>query len=340
VNLQVPPGCSVVAFADLFGGLSRAEAALAESVRELWRRKNFDDLLFLLLLLIDACVEPVPRVSMTAGGGGGSLGLIWCMLTNCREEVVACVTDPECKAALDCLTGCGLNDQVCSYQCIVSHESPLFERFSQCVLQRHNCMKNAAEVPAEPVVEPMAEFRGQPLTHEAAEEILIGWLGKERHSWKVVTGQNAAYDIFPNQHQIFYRGKRKRSFWYDPVFQARKFDGELVWRRRHYRVRRGKVPGTFYFSVLDNGVISNEFWRIADAADDLTWTVLYYAGAASAAGQAYTGAVFATRDGQWPAESEFARVEAAHAKCGIKLWELFEVENYPCPDAPLGLLDD
>ncbi len=52
-----------------------------------------------------------------------------------------------------------------------------------------------------------------------------------------------------------------------------------MWRRRHYRVRRGPVPGTFFFSVLDNGVISNEFWRIADAAEDLSWTVLYYAGA-------------------------------------------------------------
>ena len=43
----------------------------------------------------------------------------------------------------------------------------------------------------------------------------------------------------------------------------RKFDGEMVWRRRHYRVRRAEQPGTFFFSVLDNGVISSEFWRYA-----------------------------------------------------------------------------
>ena len=43
---------------------------------------------------------------------------------------------------------------------------------------------------------------------------------------------------------------------------------EDVWRRRHYRVRRGNVPGQFYFSVLDNGVTSNEFWRILDCADE------------------------------------------------------------------------
>jgi hypothetical protein len=27
---------------------------------------------------------------------------------------------------------------------------------------------------------------------------------------------NSAYDYFPNQHQIFYRGRREGSMWYDP----------------------------------------------------------------------------------------------------------------------------
>ena len=43
--------------------------------------------------------------------------------------------------------------------------------------------------------------------------------------------------------------------------QVKTLDGRLVWRRRHYRVRRAKQPGTFNFSVLDNGVISKEYWR-------------------------------------------------------------------------------
>ena len=157
-----------------------------------------------------------------------------------------------------------------------------------------------------------------------------------------MTGQNAAYDIFPNQHQIFYRGKGKRQFWYDPVFQAKTLGGDLVWRRRHYRVRRGKTPGTFYFSVLDNGVISNEYWRIVDVSDTLSWAVLYYSGAASAAGQAYTGAVFVTRDGKWPEPEgdSTERIKEAHLRCGIQMWELFVVDNYPCPDAPLDLIED
>ena len=53
-----------------------------------------------------------------------------------------------------------LNPQVCSYRCIVSYESPLFEKFSLCNLQKHNCLQNFAERPALPDVQPMPTFRG------------------------------------------------------------------------------------------------------------------------------------------------------------------------------------
>ena len=67
--------------------------------------------------------------------------------------------------------------QVCSYRCIVSHESQLLEDFSLCVLQKHNCLGKSAEIPALPDPPPMAAFRGEDLTHELAESLFIGWLG-------------------------------------------------------------------------------------------------------------------------------------------------------------------
>lgn len=111
----------------------------------------------------------------------------------------------------------------------------------------------------------------------------------------------------------------------------------MLWRRRHYRVKRDIVPGTFYFTVLDNGVTSREFWRIVDVKDDLSWGLFYYSGAAAAAGQSYTGAILVTRDGKWPPESEAPRISDALNKCGIKVWELYRVNNKGCPDPPLGL---
>lgn len=53
--------------------------------------------------------------------------------------------------------------------------------------------------------------------------------------------------------------------------------------------------------------------------------VFYYAGAATAAGQSYTGALLVSRDGSWPEDKDMARVEKAFDSCGIKLWELFPV---------------
>lgn len=58
--------------------------------------------------------------------------------------------------------------------------------------------------------------------------------------------------------------------------------------------------------------------------------VFYYAGAATVAGQSYTGALLVSRDGSWPEEQDMERVEKAFDTCGIKMWELFEVRRNDC----------
>ena len=86
--------------------------------------------------------------------------------------------------------------QVCSYRVLASYESPLLENFSRCILQKHNCLRNAAEIPMTPAPEPLASFRGDALTWEAAEDIFIGHLAEgraskpERFSWRVAAGKN------------------------------------------------------------------------------------------------------------------------------------------------------
>ena len=317
------------------------DAKLLQEAHELYSRKTPNDFVYMLLRMLDKCVTPLESV---AESDVSSLSVASCCLRNCWKASAQCALDENCRKAFQCLDNCGLNDQVCSYRCIVSYESQKFQEFSLCNLQKHNCLGNKAQRPKYPDVQPLTEWRGQALTHEAAEEIFEGWLVQKPWSWMVVCGQNPAYDIFPCQHQIFYYGKGGKSFWYDPVFKAITLDGRETWRRRHYRVKRGEQPGTFFFSVLDNGVTSNEYWRIVDVREDLSWAVFYYTGAASAAGQSYSGAVFVTADGQWPEEDEIPRVEQALAKCGIKFWEMYEVDNRCCDgsdsagEPPLGSL--
>lgn len=343
------------------------DALLLETAKELFDRHTPSDLLFSILLLVDSAVAPVGTLVKPRSTSFGTLA---CMVQHCAKEVVGCVTDTQCKAALDCLTACGLNDQVCSYRCLVSYECQQFEAFSLCVLQKHNCLGNAATRPLAPALPVMATFRGEPLTHDIAERLLFGWLSvggslvpesqRGDVSWLVVAGANPAYDYFPSQHQLYYR--KGREVWYDPVFRVETLGGEFVWRRRHYRVRRDAEPGRFLYSVLDNGVTSLEHWAVVDVADDLSvrlspemaqhnvprtspyrslfsqWGLFAYSGAATRAGQSYGGAVFVTPNGLWPTDAEqLARIKAAHEACGIRLWELVTVDNTNREGAPLAL---
>jgi len=223
-----------------------------------------------------------------------------------------------------------------------SYESELLKDFSFCILQKNNIFNCDAKIPMLPKVTPMKTFRGQPLTKKVARKILIGHLrdenaldGSEKTniSWKVAAGANVAYDQFPSQNQIFYESVDRKSMWYDPVFRVETIDGRQIWAKRHYRVRDGKEPGTFRFSVLDNGVTSDEFWTLVDVADDLSYIIFHYAGAARAVGQRYLGGLLCTADGSLPSKSE--RDKTIYPKlreCGIEPFELFVVDNND--DAP------
>ncbi|CAO2824229.1 unnamed protein product [Amaranthus hypochondriacus] len=322
-------------------GFSKSKEAnekseVVHTVTEAWDRHNSDDIRFALLVVINAYLRPVPVLKNLRAKGFSTLS---CMVKNCGSQILNCLLDPACRKALQCLNKCSPVDQVCNYRCIASYESPQLEAFSLCVLQKHNCLQLDAQIPDKPYVTPMEKFRGSVLCHETAEDLFVGWLGTMDWSWRVVAGQNPAYDQFPCQYQLFYRGKAKGSFWYEPVFQVKTLDERIVWRRRRYRVKRGPIPGKFFFSVLDNGVVSNESWTIVDVADDLSWGLFHYHGAARVAGQSYTGAVLVTPDGSYPCEAEERRLNSALDKCGIKKWELFTVDNCSCHDAPLGIPD-
>ena len=46
------------------------------------------------------------------------------MIKNCGPQIFACVNDPECKAALDCLQACSATDQVMRTPCLYYPSDP------------------------------------------------------------------------------------------------------------------------------------------------------------------------------------------------------------------------
>ena len=267
----------------------------------------------------------------------------------CGPQIAAAISDPQTKKAIDSLNAVDLRDQVGSYRVIVSNETPELEDFTLCILQQNDCFGCDAPILDRPKVPLQKEWRGKPLDQEAAKQIIIGHLDhpdaadcskREDWSWRICVGANPAYDAFPMQHQIFYPSGKGKSLWYDPVFCVETLDNELIWCKRHYRVtpRRhwsadeagapeGASPGAWTLNTLDNGMVSEEKWTTVDAADDLSWAVLHYSGAARRAGQSYVGALLCTPDGEWPADcrsgENLERIRRAFRSCDLELWELF-----------------
>jgi len=109
-------------------------------------------------------------------------------------------------------------------------------------------------------------------------------------------------------------------------------------RRQAKSYREDGLP-VFRFSVLDNGVTSLEDWTVLSCdegqSEGMTpeWCVFSYAGAAGKAGMAYYGAILASRDGKWPTDQRSLDViESSLERSGIKMWELFSVDNSQCDD--------
>lgn len=319
---------------------------LLQKTDTLLARKSSEDYIFAVLFTLHALVMTIDVVKSDINpswekGPVRNIQEFSNMVQCCGPQIQAALTDPKSKRAIDLLNQLDLRDQVGSYRVIVSNETPQLEDFTLCILQQNNCFQCDSPILQQPRVPLMSEWRGKPLDQNAARQILMGQLdhpesagGSQPYSWKIVVGANPAYDAFPMQHQIFYPSDaNKQAMWYDPVFCVETLEGDLVWCKRHYRCTprkhwSGNTVGAWTLTTLDNGMVSEEHWTTVDAADDLSWAVLHYSGAARRAGQSYVGALLCSRDGLWPSQAppgsvEWDRIQKAFLNCDLELWELF-----------------
>ena len=320
---------------------------LLEKADTLLKRKSSEDYIFATLFCIHSLVTEIDVVKSDINpswekGPIRNAQEFYKMTECCGPQISNALSDPKTKNAIDLLNTVDLRDQVGSYRVIVSNETPQLEEFTLCILQQNDCFNCDSPILQRPKVPLIQKWRNQPFDEEAARQIMIGHLNhpeahscsqQKQWSWKIVVGANPAYDAFPMQHQIFYpSGGKGKSLWYDPVFCVETLDGDLVWCKRHYRCTprkhwSGNTAGAWTLTTLDNGMVSEENWTTVDAADDLSWAVLHYSGAARRAGQSYVGALLCTPDGLWPPSAKsgeaLERIRKAFRHCDLELWELF-----------------
>lgn len=86
--------------------------------QDMWLRRSSDDLVFMILVLIDAFTDKtIKSVQSVSSTEQTNLKQVASMCKNCAKEMVDCLTDPLCRKALDCLNSCKGNDQVRSFFC-------------------------------------------------------------------------------------------------------------------------------------------------------------------------------------------------------------------------------
>jgi hypothetical protein len=313
-----------------------------DQMRDLFQRYTSDDFCYALVLFLNQFSgHPIDWVRYRTDaswekGPVQNVKEFYAMIRECGDCITPCIRDPQCRECLGKLARIDPRDQATSYRTLVSYESDLLTKFSLCVFTKKNIFQCDAKIPTLPKVQPMTTWRGKALTEADARALLVAHLDDPAApegglnldvSWMVACGANVAYDQFSSQHQIFYPAARGKDMWYDPFFRVNTLDDRNIWCKRHYKVRPASMPGTFRFSVSDNGVTSDEFWTIVAAADDLSWIVFHYAGAAKAVGLRYLGGLLCTPNGSLPEESQLPQIWDSFRSAGIQPWELYVVDN-------------
>ena len=134
------------------------------------------------------------------------------MIGKCGDCITKCLADETCKACIDALNDIDTRDQVESYRAVTSFESDLLRDFSFCILEKNNIFECSASIPSLPAASPVPMFRGKPLTHDVADQILIGHLddpdgledisSKVETSWKVRMDKNEDCDAISTLTRI------------------------------------------------------------------------------------------------------------------------------------------
>ena len=253
-----------------------------------------------------------------------------CLVTNCLQETEECASNEECQDAVSCDISCfdaweedqtpeKYHVQNCSNVCAFSHTTNSFGEFMSCASD-HDCL-DLPSIPSHCRAPANLTLLSEELD---VSSVLPGW-------WWQVRGYHQIYDCYDCPH-IFFQQLNSTTWDYAPTYQVILEDGttELVDQQFQWHVL-DPAPGpeisvVFYYM----GFTHYETWWLLDAAQDLSYVLVYYCG--SSLQWHFEGAAVLAREKSLSAADYDEIANSFSEAIGLDLNEFCFTRTSDCPD--------
>ena len=249
-----------------------------------------------------------------------------CLTLHCLPELGRCGLVKECRSAMACSVECfGLWEkdntsekyhvQNCTNICAFTYRVKEYESSMKCVSD-HKCI-SFPPIPSQCVA---------PQNLTILKKLSVQDL---KGSWWVMGGYHPVYDCYPCQHLTF--SQINATAWtYLPKYQVYLENGSLALVDDSYIIPNTTPGENISFVYHDVGLSHYETWWLVDAAEDMSYILLYYCGGTLQ--WYYDGALILSRNTTLP-DTAYTAIAASYAKsAGLDFNKFCKTKVQQCPD--------
>lgn len=281
-----------------------------------------------MLLLLFSCVIGFTHGGLMYDHAGPPSTNLTCLTQHCLKQASACALKTDCRKAMECATKCMKmwdNDttsekyhvQNCTNICAFSYRVEAYDNFMACVSE-HKCVSFPA-IPSQcKAPEKLTVLK------KVAIKDLAG-------SWWVVKGGHLVYDCYPCQHLLI-KQLNSTTWSYTPKYEVYLANGSLglVHDTFMWHIPDPTSGPELSFVYHDAGLVHYENWWLFDAADDLSYILMYYCG--NTLQWYYDGALVLSKEKTLSA-ADYTKIAASYSKgIGLDTAKFCNTSTTNCPD--------
>ena len=198
---------------------------------------------------------------------------IGCVLEHCLSQSVSCLSDHNCRRAVECAKKC-MDDwdqdktpekyhvQNCTNMCAFTYADDVYENFMAC-FSDNQCIS----------FPPIKNTCRAPNVHPLKQLSIKDLMG----SWWVVKGYHQVYDCYPCQ-RLYLTPFNASSWNYTTTYETYLINSSLELVSLHAVIPSSPAGTNISFAYHDLGLIHYETWWLIDEPDDGSYLPMYYCG--------------------------------------------------------------